>query len=270
MKIIATIPLALAALSPALCADCTRLNFSSLPSAQGWLYLPYPTPPNAPIETNVFSVDGAKLVLNTLGENYAVYYKLRGVVPSNAPFTLTLRARVLEALGEVHAFRVKVDHDVLGRYYFHLGTNSLGTTIGGGVYPIDATQFHTYRMEGVTGGPGRLYVDDVLLAEGGPAEGEDNEVAFGAEDGSNRVEITQLDFCARRGPTVSASVACIDVCWDSLNNRLCQVQYRCSLTTNQWANLGSPVAGNGGTNCITDTVRGEPRRFYRVVETPQG
>jgi hypothetical protein len=269
MKIVTTILWAFAAFSPALGADLTRLTFSSLPSAQGWLYLPDPAPPTASIETNVFSVDGAKLVLNTLGENEPfTYYKLRGVVPSNALFTLTLRARVLQTIGNEHAFRVKVDHDVLGRYYFYLRTNSLLTSIGGGVYAIDATQFHAYRMEGVTGGPGRLYVDDVLLAEGGPAEGEDNEVAFGTEDGSNRVEITQLDFSVRRGPTVSASVACLDVCWDSLTNRLYQVQYRSTLTTNQWADLGNPVTGNGGTNCITDTVRGELRRFYRVVETP--
>lgn len=268
MKILTTMLLALAALSSALGADCTRLTFSPLPSAQGWLYVPRSAPPAGPIETNVFSVDGTKLVLNTLGENQPVaYYKLHDVVPANAPFTLTLRARVLQTVGNEHAFRVKVDHDVLGRYYFVLTTNFLVTSIGGGVYAIDTTQFHTYRMEGVIGEPGRLYVDDVLLAQGGPAEGEVNEVSFGTEDGSNRVEITQLDFCVRRGPTVLASVACVDVCWDSLTNRLYQVQHRSSLTTNQWANLGNPVAGNGNTNCITDTVRGEPRRFYGVVET---
>ncbi len=262
--------LALVALSPAFGADCHQLNFTSLPSVQDWLYLPDPAPPTASVETNVFSVQGTKLLLNTVGhvEPFA-YYKLLGVVPSNAAFTLRIRARVVQTIGSEHAFRVKVDHDVLGRYYFYLRTNSLVTSIGGGYLLIDATQFHTYRMEGVTGGPGRLYVDDVLLAEGGPAEGEANEVAFGTEDGSNRVEITQLDFCVRRGPTASASVSCMDVCWDSLTNRSYQVQYRSSFTTNQWANLGSPVAGNGGTNCITDTVRGEPRRFYRVIETPQ-
>lgn len=269
MKVLTTLLLALAALSSAHGAECARLNFNSLPSAQGWLYLPFATPLPALIETNVFSVDGSKLILNTLGaSDSTAHYKLRGVVPSNAFFSLTLRARVLQTLGNEYAFRVKVDHDVLGRYYFLLRTNSLLTSIGGGVHPIDATQFHTYRMEGVTGGLIRLSVDDVFLAEGMGSEGEVNEVSLGGEDGGALVEITQLDFCVRRGPTVSASVACMDVCWDSLTNRLYQVQYRSSLTTNQWVNLGNPVAGNGGTNCITDPVRGEPQRFYRVVEMP--
>lgn len=268
MKILTTLLLALAALPPAHGAECTRLNFNSLPSAQGWLYLSSITPPPALIETNVFSVDGTKLILNTLGaSNSAAYYELRDVVPSDAFFSLTLRARVLQNIDNGYGFRVKVDHDVLGRYYFLLRTNSLLSNIGGGVHSIDATQFHTYRMEGVTGGLIRLSVDDVFLGEGTGSEGEVNEVSLTVEDGT-LVEITQLDFCVRRGPTVSASVACIDVCWDSLTNRLYQVQSRSTLTTNQWANLGNPVAGHGGTNCITDTIRGEPQRLYRVVETP--
>jgi hypothetical protein len=203
MKLVTTLFLAFAALPPALVANCTGLNFSSLPSAQGWLYLPdRPLPPTASIETNVFSVDGTKLVLNTVGNGNDpfAFYTRRGVVPSNAPFTLTLRARVTQTIGDAHAFWVEVDHDWLGRFYFALKTNSLLTTFDGTkqVHPIDATQFHTYRLEGFTGGLAQLFVDGVWLAEGPADEVGDNEVAFGTGSGSNRVEITQFDFCTGR------------------------------------------------------------------------
>jgi hypothetical protein len=79
--------------------------------------------------------------------------------------------------------------------------------------------------------------------------------------------ILELDaFSVPRAPYVTIAVACVDVCWNSLTNRMYQVQYRSDLTTNMWANLGAPSQGNGTTNCITETVRGEPQRYYRVQE----
>lgn len=277
LKLLATLFGTLALPSLAEAADCTRLQFNSLPSAQGWIYFPQdPASSFGSFETNIMSVDGTVLRVNTLhdqppsGSPPYGRYTLPGIVPSNALFTLTFRARIAPSAG-VPPFdivcRVKVDHPELGRYYFFLGTNFVGTTLGGGRHLVDATQFRTYRMEAVLGEAGRLYVDDVLVAQGGPAEGEENVVTFETDVMKSLIEITQLDFCVRRGPTVSANVASMDVCWDSLTNRQYQVQYRSALTTNQWANLGNPVAGSGSTNCITDTVRGEPQRFYRVVET---
>jgi len=63
-------------------------------------------------------------------------------------------------------------------------------------------------------------------------------------------------------------VSVVDVCWESLTNRTYQVQYRSDLTTNMWSDLGSPAPGDGGTVCISDSVRGQLRRFYRVVKLP--
>ena len=70
------------------------------------------------------------------------------------------------------------------------------------------------------------------------------------------------------GPTVNAQLSCVDICWNSLSNFTYQVQYRSDLTTNQWVNLGSPVPGTGTDMCVTDNVKGQPQKFYRVVEQP--
>ena len=64
----------------------------------------------------------------------------------------------------------------------------------------------------------------------------------------------------------------VEVCWNALSNVTYQAQYRSTLTTNGWTNLGAPRPGNGSTDCVTDEVqRDQPRRFYRVVPgTPGG
>jgi len=66
----------------------------------------------------------------------------------------------------------------------------------------------------------------------------------------------------------AATVRCseVEVCWNAASNRVYQVQYRSSLTTNVWNNLGPPITGSGSTTCINDKVpTGEPQRFCRVV-----
>jgi hypothetical protein len=40
------------------------------------------------------------------------------------------------------------------------------------------------------------------------------------------------------------------------------------MTTDQWVDLGGSVTGNGSTNCVTDVISGNEKRFYRVVELP--
>lgn len=69
-------------------------------------------------------------------------------------------------------------------------------------------------------------------------------------------------------PRLSIEVADVALCWRSSSNIMYQVEYQSELTTNMWASLGEPIVGNGTTNCILDSVRGTPRRFYRVIELP--
>jgi len=70
-------------------------------------------------------------------------------------------------------------------------------------------------------------------------------------------------------PYLTIRCSQVDVCWSSLSNTLYQVQFRSALTGNDWTNLGSPIAGNGANNCISDPIpAGQPARFYRVVVVP--
>jgi hypothetical protein len=70
-------------------------------------------------------------------------------------------------------------------------------------------------------------------------------------------------------PTAAVRVSEVEVCWQSFSNRTYQVQYRSTLTTNMWTNLGPPRPGVGGTDCIADKVEpGQPQRFYRIIIVP--
>ena len=68
-------------------------------------------------------------------------------------------------------------------------------------------------------------------------------------------------------PPLTIHLSYIDVCWSSRTDKTYQVQYRSSLTTNIWTDLGAPIPGNGFTNCITDSLA-SPQRIYRVMVLP--
>lgn len=65
----------------------------------------------------------------------------------------------------------------------------------------------------------------------------------------------------------SIDVSQVRVCWNSTSTNSYQVQYKSQLTTNEWVDLGNPVAGNGTMNCVTDAVT-DPKRFYQVRKLP--
>jgi hypothetical protein len=90
------------------------------------------------------------------------------------------------------------------------------------------------------------------------------DMVFGGPLDGNVDNFALIGFPTR----LTIQVGDVDVCWNSRTNLMYQVQYRSELTTNVWMDLGAPIAGNGTTNCITDSVRGQARRFYRVVTVP--
>src|SRR5205823_7645186 len=74
---------------------------------------------------------------------------------------------------------------------------------------------------------------------------------------------------ARRQPRIQLHVTEVTLCWDSESNHIYQVQYRSAQTPGGWTDVGAPVTGNGGTNCVSDHLPlGEPQRFYRLVDGP--
>lgn len=94
-----------------------------------------------------------------------------------------------------------------------------------------------------------------------------NGTRFGAghtESGIDNwsVTITPGPTCPELGIRVSQ----VELFWLSRSNRLYQIQYRSDLTTNMWADLGTPLLGTGSTNALYDGVLiGQPQRFYRIV-----
>lgn len=68
-------------------------------------------------------------------------------------------------------------------------------------------------------------------------------------------------------PFLTIDVSQVRLCWRSQTDTDYQIQYSSEETTNAWVNLGSPVAGNGTTNCVNTEVV-TPRRIYQVLTVP--
>ena len=74
----------------------------------------------------------------------------------------------------------------------------------------------------------------------------------------------------RYAPNVAvknASPGSVQLSWKVNTNALYQVEYASSLTTNDWAAMGSALPG-GSTNSIVDPTAGNLQRFYRVRLLP--
>src|SRR5438132_2727264 len=152
------------------------LSFTSLPSAQGWVYGAFG---NTVPESQVFSLTNGVLQQHTLGLGFATdpnapggnLYQLPDVVDPRRPFTLTLTARVLQDEGDAFdpfSFSVGV---VTGPEQFAIGINTKRVRDSfGEEFPItiDTTQFHDYRLEGTPGVGFTLFIDNVFVGTGQP------------------------------------------------------------------------------------------------------
>lgn len=98
-------------------------------------------------------------------------------------------------------------------------------------------------------------VNGTLAVAPGASGGETGDVEFGllgAEFGLPRLTITLLS-----GPPA------VDVCWPTFTNINYQLETNTSLSSAAWGAFGAVVLGNGGTNCVEDSVSSS-RVFYRV------
>jgi hypothetical protein len=70
-------------------------------------------------------------------------------------------------------------------------------------------------------------------------------------------------------PTLGIRVSEVELCWDTVTNGIYQLQYRSTLTTNEWVPFHPDfIRGDGSMICTNDTVIvGQPQRYYRVVAT---
>jgi hypothetical protein len=53
--------------------------------------------------------------------------------------------------------------------------------------------------------------------------------------------------------------------WGTTPGEIYRVQFRDSLVTGQWADLGAPITANGTTASMEDPIGGRIMRYYRIV-----
>jgi hypothetical protein len=149
-------------------AQVVELQFDTLPSAQGWTYTT-----SGPPESDIFSVDGTALHQNSIGTGLGAggsafqYYILFNVVDPTKPFTLDIRARVLEsetADSGGFSFGVFTGSEI---FEIFMDTSTIKDSFQTAVStPISPTVFHDYRLEGTPGVGYRFFIDGSLAASG--------------------------------------------------------------------------------------------------------
>src|SRR5207249_538363 len=102
----------------------------------------------------------------TLGRGgLTVAYILPNVVDSHLPFTVSVRARVVDHEGGLNPWSFDIVVET-GAESFEVGISPTVIRSTRGTFfstTIDNTQFHNYRMEGIPGVGMRFFVDDVLV-----------------------------------------------------------------------------------------------------------
>lgn len=198
--------LAILATSESAKATLLSLDFSTLPSSQGFSYDNFGNP--VP-EGSIFSVDGTGTTLtqNSIGQPLVSpannIYRLDGIVNSTDPFVLELRARVIDVEPLSPFTPVPFFSSVrTGAQRFELFFDDSTIRGPGGVVistSIDTTTFHDYRIEGTPGnGTFDVFVDNLFLASATSLfDVSENYIGLGDPTGAGgnaHVEITRFDF----------------------------------------------------------------------------
>jgi hypothetical protein len=70
-------------------------------------------------------------------------------------------------------------------------------------------------------------------------------------------------------PQLAIRVSQVELCWETITDRLYQLEYRSDLSASAWSPLGGVTRGDGSRLCTNDPViAGQPARLYRVVSLP--
>ncbi len=191
-------------------SECSRplgtvcLEFSSLPSAQGWQYVSNTRP--APLEEEVFSVDGTRLTLDTRGRGTGTaFYSIRDSLDPLIPFTVSMRARVLQSEttmpgGVATAFAVDA---FTGRERFSFSLNSDAVNVGGKTFSFDNREFREYRFEVTPRSGYILFIDDSLPLTGAPVVYPVSDSMLLGDNSTFENGLVAIEkFCISRGTPV--------------------------------------------------------------------
>ena len=66
----------------------------------------------------------------------------------------------------------------------------------------------------------------------------------------------------------AASPTAVVISWNSLSNQTYRLQYKNSLSDDEWIYLPPDFTATGSTTVMTNSVGGQPQRFYRVQKVP--
>ena len=181
-------------------AATVELQFDSLPTDQGWSYTGV-----TPV-SSVASVDGSVLTINTMSlGDVSAWFAMPGIVNPNQPFTLSVRARVLDSESSlpftvVNPLFFQV-HQSFETWLASLGMNYVKTPHDN-FMPIDGTQFHDFLIDGIPGVKSDFYIDGVLVESTTPyiSNVAFNTIAFGdgnampGQGVNGLIEISQFKF----------------------------------------------------------------------------
>jgi hypothetical protein len=186
------------------------LNFSSLPSAQGWVYSPTGSHTGA-IESAVYSVSGGTFRQNSIGQGFGVsggsiFYNLNGIVTATETKQLRVTARCLQVEGsgggaagqQGFAFgfttgTVQYDVSITPTNIYTLAPS--GTVNVAGTY--NNTVFQEYTLDFTPPSTFRIYRAGVLVHTGtnGFAVAANRVFIGDGTGGANaRAEVTALRF----------------------------------------------------------------------------
>lgn len=185
-------------------------------------------------------------------------------------------------------FDLQVETDNRVKFYIGAGTHVTATTLmqTGTWYHVAATYRAGQRIELFINGTRECVLDNgVVVASHLNPFSIGASTVFGGryfDGGIDQVRLYDGAMSAAEIGTVyfeesgtlpptqiTIRVSQVELCWDTSSNIAYQLQYRSTLTTNNWVPFFTNYwLGTGGIVCTNDTVYpGQAQRFYRVVVT---
>jgi len=74
--------------------------------------------------------------------------------------------------------------------------------------------------------------------------------------------------CREEQIRMSIRISQVEICWTSQSNATYQLQYRSTLTTNEWLPLLNCIRATNSSTCYYDAILpGQPQRYYRALLT---
>ena len=123
------------------------------------------------------------------------------------------------------------------------------------------TTGHSYAV------PGWTNLTYTLTATGAVTRLQFVNVTPGSSAAGPLVDTVSVDPITDEDLVASIHFSAVDVCWAGRTNQMYQAQYTTDLGGTNWINLGFHVVGSGA-NCVTDSINGSEKRFYRIARLP--